>query len=90
MCARASVSPAAARNYYGVVLDLETLAIDAPRPAPRNPPGSPCICQRMARSGRSLRRMTAAELSDNAAPSTPPVPGLHIESCCGHGVVSVL
>jgi len=75
------VSLRAARDYYGVVLDPETLAIDMKATETERAAAAPVHCSRLLRQNAPLRRLTAAELSEKA-PEHSPVPCLRI-SCCG-------
>jgi hypothetical protein len=75
------VSLAAARDYYGVVLDAMTLEIDAAATAAERAGLTEVHRRRMMDQGLPLRRLTAAELSERGA-EHPPVPCLQI-SCCG-------
>jgi N-methylhydantoinase B len=75
------VTLTAARDYYGVVLDSETLDIDAAATNRERRALAEVHKRRMAESGKPVRRLTAAELSERGA-DHPPVPCLQI-SCCG-------
>ena len=75
------VSLAAARDYYGVVLDADTLAIDEPATAVERAALAPTHQRRIAEQKAPVRRLTAEEMSGKAA-EHPPVPCLRI-SCCG-------
>jgi N-methylhydantoinase B len=75
------VSLAAARDYYGVVLDPETLAIDMEATRAERAALAPVHRARIESQKTPTRRLTAAELSDKP-PEHPPVPCLRI-SCCG-------
>jgi len=75
------VSLRAARDYYGVVLDPDSLAIDAKATAAERAAAVPVHHSRFMRQNVPLRRLTAAELAEKA-PEHPPVPCLRI-SCCG-------
>ncbi len=75
------VTLAAARDYYGVVLEPKTLVIDIPATEAERAGLAEVHRRRMAEAGKPVRRLTAAELSEKA-PDHPPVPCLQI-SCCG-------
>jgi len=75
------VSLAAARDYYGVVLDAETLVIDAAATAAARAAAEPVHRARVESQKTPARRLTAAQLSDKP-PEHPPMACLRI-SCCG-------
>jgi N-methylhydantoinase B/oxoprolinase/acetone carboxylase alpha subunit len=75
------VTLAAARDYYGVVLDPETLDIDATATLRQRADLAEVHHRRMANQTTPVRRLTAAELSQKAE-DHPPVPCLQM-SCCG-------
>ena len=75
------VSLAAARDYYGVVLDPETLAIDADATAAARAAAEPVHRARVESQKTPARRLTSAQLADKA-PEHPPMACLRI-SCCG-------
>jgi N-methylhydantoinase B len=75
------VSLPAARDYYGVVLDPATLAVDEAATEAMRGSLAPVHRARVASQQAPVRRLTAAELADKA-PEHPPVPCLRI-SCCG-------
>jgi N-methylhydantoinase B len=71
----------AARDYYGVALDPETLEIDAAATVRERASLAAVHSARMAEQGKPLSRLTAAELSGKTA-DHPPVPCLQF-ACCG-------
>ena len=75
------VSLSAARGYYGVVLDAKTLEIDEAATAEERAAAVPVHQKRMAAQGHSVRRLTAAELTQKPSGHAP-IPCLRI-SCCG-------
>ena len=75
------VSLSAARDYYGVVLDPETLAIDAEATEAMRASLTPVHRARVESQMAPVRRLSAAELSEKP-PEHTPVPCLQI-SCCG-------
>jgi len=75
------VSLGAARDYYGVVLDPETLDIDAQASEAARVAAAPAHRARVESQKTPMRRLSAAELSEKPA-DHPPVPCLRI-SCCG-------
>ncbi len=76
------VSLASARDYYGVVLDPDSLAVDAEATAAERAALAPVHRARVENQGTApVRRLTAAELSEKP-PQHPAVPCLRI-SCCG-------
>jgi N-methylhydantoinase B len=75
------VTLAAARDYYGVVLDSETLAIDAEATAAARAAAEPVHRARVESQKTPARRLTAAQLSEKPA-QHPPMACLRI-SCCG-------
>jgi N-methylhydantoinase B len=75
------VTPSAARDYYGVVLDPETLAIDVAATTATRASLAPVHRARVDRQKEPVRGLTAAQLSEKP-PEHSPVPCLRI-SCCG-------
>jgi len=75
------VSLPAARDYYGVVLDPDTLEIDAAATAEERAAAVPAHQKRIAAQGQPVRRLSAAELTQKP-PGHAPIPCLRI-SCCG-------
>jgi N-methylhydantoinase B len=75
------VSLAAARDYYGVVLNTDTLAIDEAATKTERAAAIPVHQQRLARAGQPVRRLSEAELAQKP-PGHAPIPCLRI-SCCG-------
>jgi len=75
------VSVRAARDYYGVVLDPETLVVDEEATARRRARLQPEWRRRRARSAVPVRRLTPEELSAKGG-DHPSVPCL-VASCCG-------
>jgi N-methylhydantoinase B len=75
------VSILAARDYYGVVLDPDTLAIDAAATENTRANAAPVHQARVENQKAPLRGLTASELAEKA-PEHPPMPCLRI-SCCG-------
>jgi N-methylhydantoinase B len=75
------VSPAAARDYYGVVLHAETLAVDADATAAERAALAPVHRRRVAEQKAPQKRLTPAEMAGKPV-EHPPVPCLRI-SCCG-------
>jgi hypothetical protein len=75
------VSLAAAHDYYGVILDSETLAIDANATAAARAAAEPVHRARVESQKTPARRLTAAQLSEKS-PEHPPMACLRI-SCCG-------
>ncbi|HEX3485891.1 MAG TPA: hydantoinase B/oxoprolinase family protein [Micropepsaceae bacterium] len=75
------VTPSSARDYYGVVLDPETLAIDVAATDAMRAKLAPILRTRVASQTAPVRRLSAAELSEKP-PEHTPVPCLRI-SCCG-------
>jgi N-methylhydantoinase B len=71
----------AARDYYGVVLDPDTLAIDAAATENTRANAAPVHQARVENQKAPLRGLTASELAEKA-PEHPPMPCLRI-SCCG-------
>jgi N-methylhydantoinase B len=75
------VSITAARDYYGVVLDSVTFAVDAKATATERAALAETHRRRVESQNGPVKRLTAAELA--AKPSEhPPIPCLRI-SCCG-------
>ena len=75
------VSLGAARDYYGVVLDPETLAVDVSATEAERAAAAPVHRSRVERQKTPVRSLTASELSDKRG-EHPPIPCLRI-SCCG-------
>ena len=75
------VSLGAARDYYGVVLDPETLAIDVKATNTERAAAAPVHLSRVERQKIPLRSLTASELAGKPD-EHPPIPCLRI-SCCG-------
>src|SRR5262249_14917111 len=75
------VTLAAARDYYGVVLDPKTLDIDAAATQTERARLAKVYQRRVAARETPVRRLTAAEVSERGAEHSP-VPCLQI-SCCG-------
>jgi len=75
------VSCSAARDYYGVVLDPESLEIDIAATEKERAAAIGVHQSRVARQGEPVRRLSTAELSQKA-PGHAPIPCLRI-SCCG-------
>ncbi|MDE2473939.1 MAG: hydantoinase B/oxoprolinase family protein [Alphaproteobacteria bacterium] len=75
------VSRVAARDYYGVVLDPETLEINEAATADERAAAIPVHQKRVAAQGQQVRRLSAAELTQKP-PGHAPIPCLRI-SCCG-------
>jgi len=75
------VSLGAARDYYGVVLDAETLAVDVKATEAERAAAAPVHRSRVERQKTPVRSLTASELSDKRD-EHPPIPCLRI-SCCG-------
>jgi N-methylhydantoinase B len=75
------VSLTAARDYYAVVLDPESLEIDTAATETERAAAIPAHKTRLARQGEPVRRLSAAELSQKS-PGHAPIPCLRI-SCCG-------
>ena len=75
------VSLSAARDYYGVVLDPETFAVDKKATAGERAALAPVHKKRVESQKAPVRRLTAVELSEKA-PDHPAMPCLRI-SCCG-------
>jgi N-methylhydantoinase B len=75
------ISPSAARDYYGVVLDPGTLNIDHAATKTERAAAVPVHRSRIARQGEPLSRLSAAELADKP-PGHAPIPCLRV-SCCG-------
>ncbi|HYM18901.1 MAG TPA: hydantoinase B/oxoprolinase family protein [Micropepsaceae bacterium] len=75
------VSLAGARDYYGVVLNPETLAVDAKATEDERAALAPVHKKRVESQRAPVRRLTAAELAEKA-PDHPAMPCLRI-SCCG-------
>jgi N-methylhydantoinase B len=80
------VSLRAARDYYGVVLDPETLEVDEEATARRRAWLQPEWGRRLARSAVPVRRLTPNQLRSKE-PDHPPVPCL-VASCCGAPVLA--
>ena len=80
------VSLRAARDYYGVVLDPETLEVDEEATARRRAWLQPEWERRLARSAVPVRRLTPNQLRSKE-PDHPPVPCL-VASCCGAPVLA--
>jgi N-methylhydantoinase B len=74
------VTIGAARDYYGVVLDRETFAVDWEATAAERASLAPVHAKRVAASNAPVRRLSAAELAEKPA-AHPPVPCLRI-ACC--------
>jgi hypothetical protein len=75
------VTLASARDYYGVVLDPETLAVDVAATDTMRAKLAPVLRTRVASQTAPVRRLSAVELSEKP-PEHTPVPCLRI-SCCG-------
>jgi hypothetical protein len=75
------VSLQAARDYYGVMLDAGTLAIDVKATENERTALGDVHRKRMENQKTPVRRLTAAELSDKP-PEHPVMPCLRL-SCCG-------
>jgi hypothetical protein len=75
------VSLTAARDYYGVVLDPVTFAIDAQATAAERASLAETHRRRVESQRAPVKRLTAAELAEKPA-EHPAVPCLRI-SCCG-------
>ena len=75
------VSLGAARDYYGVVLDPETLAVDAKATEAERAAAAPVHRSRVEHQKSPMRSLTAAQLLGKED-DHPPVPCLRI-SCCG-------
>ncbi len=75
------VSPSAARDYYGVVLDPEKLTIDFVATENERAAAIPAHRARLAHQDQPVRRLSASELAQKAAGHAP-IPCLRI-SCCG-------
>ncbi len=75
------VSLAAARDYYGVVLDPETLEIDDPATKAERAAALPVHRGRVAHQQQPVQRLSAAQLAQKS-PGHAPIPCLRI-SCCG-------
>jgi len=75
------VSLAAARDYYAVVLDAESLEIDAAATEKERAAAFPAHQARLARQVEPVRRLSTAELSQKA-PGHASIPCLRM-SCCG-------
>jgi hypothetical protein len=75
------VTLAAARDYYGVVLDPETLDVDTRATEAERASLGPVHRRRVESQTAPARRLTAAQLSEKAR-DHPPVACLRI-SCCG-------
>jgi N-methylhydantoinase B len=75
------VSLAAARDYYGVVLDSCNLAIDVAATEAERAALAPVHRARVEKQKTPVRRLSVAELSDKP-PEHSPVPCLQF-SCCG-------
>lgn len=74
------VSPAAARDYYGVVVNPDTLEIDHAATKAERTAAIPVHQKRVAAQGQ-VRRLSAAELTQKP-PGHASIPCLRI-SCCG-------
>jgi N-methylhydantoinase B len=75
------VSLGAARDYYGVVLDPETLAVDQKATKTERAALAPVHKKRVESQKTPVRRLTAAQLAEKP-PEHPVMPCLRI-SCCG-------
>ena len=75
------VSLHAARDYYGVVLDVATLTVDTEATEKERAALADVHRRRMESQKTPVRRLTAAELSDKP-PEHPVMPCLRL-SCCG-------
>ena len=75
------VSLGAARDYYGVVLDPATIAVDTEATAAERAALTETHRRRVENQKAPARRLTAAQLAEKA-PEHPAVPCLRI-SCCG-------
>ncbi len=75
------VSPAAARDYYGVILDPDTLDVDEDATAAERAAAGPVHRSRIAGQQQPVQRLTSAELAQKA-PGHAAIPCLRI-SCCG-------
>jgi hypothetical protein len=75
------VSLDAARDYYGVLLDPRTLAVDEEGTEAERTAAAPVHRSRVERQKQPVRSLTASELSDKRD-EHPPIPCLRI-SCCG-------
>jgi N-methylhydantoinase B len=75
------VSMTAARDYYGVVLDPVTFAVDALATTAERKALAETHKRRVESQTAPIKRLTAAQLAEKS-PEHPPVPCLRM-SCCG-------
>jgi N-methylhydantoinase B len=75
------VSVAAARDYYGVVIDRSTLEVDESATRSERAAALPVYMARIARSGNPVHRLSSAQLAEKPEGHAP-IPCLRL-SCCG-------